>query len=131
MSDENGNFPVVKNPNLRPPWPKGQSGNPEGKNLKGKNGGNSLKQAIISVLENEFPELGLTEIPVDHIRALINKPKTKLTNRDVMAAVAVHAAFKGDFRYFKEIMDRIDGPVTQKMDGEITHINVPVIDWVK
>ena len=133
MSEENGHITELtphqrKVANLRPPWKPGQSGNP---NNPRKHSKVSLKKSLERILSKDFPEIKGMQIPVDDIRLLIDKPKKKPTNKDIVAAVAVYCAMNGDFRYFKEIMDRIDGPVTQKVEGEISHINVPVIEWVK
>jgi hypothetical protein len=40
---------------------------------------------------------------------------------DALMRAAVKAALKGDYRFWKEILDRLDGPVTQKQDQDVTY----------
>jgi hypothetical protein len=50
----------------------------------------------------------------DRLRKLIEKDDGKGAERIIDAAV--RAAEDGDFRFFKEIMDRIDGPIVVKQE---------------
>lgn len=56
---------------------------------------------------------GLTDI----IRKCLAQPdETYGTKADKLIALVIEHAEKGDFRYFKEIMDRMDGPVPSKTE---------------
>lgn len=39
---------------------------------------------------------------------------------DALARVAIKAAADGDFRFWKELIDRIDGPITQTIEQDQT-----------
>jgi hypothetical protein len=39
---------------------------------------------------------------------------------DALARVAIKAAADGDFRFWKELIDRIDGPVAQQIEADQT-----------
>jgi hypothetical protein len=82
-----------KNDNLRPPWEKGQSGNPKGR-PKGR---------------------GVT----DRLKELLNEDDGKIS--DALAKSIIKAALKGDYRFVREILDRVEGKVTDKLDidGEV------------
>ena len=47
----------------------------------------------------------------DHLRKLIEDPEQGEKLCDALVASAVDRALKGDFKFWKEIMDRIDGKV--------------------
>lgn len=91
----------------------GQSGNPAGK----PHGAPTMKVVLKSMLEQEFPE---HLEGYENIKKLIHKTGSKLTLRDVLGAVAINAALNSDFRFFKEIIDREDGPISTRFEGEIT-----------
>ena len=87
-----------KKPGLRPPWKKGQSGNPQKKGLN-----RPITRMLRSKLVANDSEL-----------------------MDQLVTVAIARAIKNDmvtgFHYFKEIMDRIDGPVAREVNRlEIIH----------
>jgi hypothetical protein len=48
------------------------------------------------------------------IRELLHTDDDKVIK--AIASVAIHRAINGDFRYFKEIMDRVDGKAVNKLD---------------
>lgn len=72
--------------NLRPPWPKGVSGNPNGRPKK------PLQAALEAELDSR-PDL---------LKAIIQKGLKK--------------ALEGDFRYWSAIYERIDGKVPLPVD---------------
>jgi hypothetical protein len=81
---------------------KGQSGNP-----KGRPKGESLTTKLRRVLDEGDPKHG--------------------SKAEALIAVAVSAARRGDFRFFKEIIDRMDGKVPERIagsDGEPLRIEV-------
>jgi len=85
------------NGNLRPPWKKGQTGNPKGR----EKGGGSV------------------------VDALKRKMKEELSGRYLADAVAqslIKQALKGDVRAIKELMDRVDGPVKQMLEANVQQI---------
>ena len=76
---------------LRPPWKPGQSGNPGGR-PKGS---------------------GLTDI----IRRVLSQPDESYgTKADRLITLCLEHAEKGDFRYFKEVIDRLEGPIPTKAE---------------
>lgn len=79
--------------NLRPPWKKGQSGNPGGR-PKG--------------------SVNLT----NRLRAALSKNDGQLA--DIVVKKLIHEAAKGKFNHLHEIFDRIDGKVTQRIEIEAT-----------
>ena len=79
-------------------WKPGQSGNPGGRK-KG---------------------TGIT----DRLRKLVEKDDGKVANALVEAAIK--AAKKGDFRFWQAIVDRVDGPVKQRLEAEIHQI---IVKW--
>ncbi len=83
--------------NLRP-WKPGQSGNPAGR-PKGR---------------------GLT----DRLRKLLEEDNGRVADELILAAK--QAALKGDFRFWKEIIDRMDGPIRQQIEQRIERI---VVEW--
>ena len=82
--------------NLRPPWKPGESGNP-----KGRPKGTGL---------------------ADRLRAILEKDDGRVA--DALVASATKAALKGDFRFWKEIVDRVDGPIKQRVEAEVRQIRV-------
>ena len=74
--------------NLRPAWKKGESGNP-----KGRPKDKPITAALRELMDRNDGEA---------IKAL--------------AAVALKNALKGDFRFAKEILERIDGKVAEQLD---------------
>ena len=84
------------------PWKPGQSGNPKGR-PKGS---------------------GVT----DRLKALLDQPVkdgAEMTVAEALAKAAMKAALKGDHRFFKEILDRTEGKVTDKLevDGDMRVIH--------
>jgi hypothetical protein len=62
----------------------------------------SLKSAIIRRIEESYRE--------EDGRSLV----------DALATVALRLAGEGDFRFWKEIIDRLDGPVKQQIEQDST-----------
>lgn len=73
-------------------WKKGQSGNPAGR-PKGSGVRDRLKRLV-------------TEEDGGRIA-------------DALCDAATEAALKGDFRFWKEIVDSVDGPIAQKIQAEV------------
>lgn len=72
--------------NLRPPWKPGESGNP-----KGRPKGRSI---------------------TDRLRQIVEQDDGKVA--DALAKAATKAALKGDFRFWQEILNRLEGAVPVK-----------------
>lgn len=90
--DEEGRFrPGVVQPGAKPFQP-GQSGN---------KGGSSKKQRLTSELKRLLDE------------------KDGLST--ALMSMAVNRALKGDFRFFKEIIERIDGKVSDKTEVKVVN----------
>jgi hypothetical protein len=99
------NLPVkaAKQKGLGKPWRKGESGNPSGRPK----------------------EFGLRHLLVDELE---KTDESGVTVAKRLAGMAVALALQGDFRFYKEIADRVDGPIKQiiEQDG-----GLPVIEkWV-
>jgi hypothetical protein len=75
------------------PFKPGQSGNP-----KGKPKGSGLTARLRKIVEESEHDVA-----------------------GILLQAGVKAAIKGDFRFWKEILDRLDGPVTQKQDQDVTY----------
>lgn len=75
-------------------WKPGQSGNPSGR----PKGAVSLTAKLRQALEVEI--------------------KPGLTTADLLVKVAIKAASKGDYKFWKEILDRIDGKVPDKIQTD-------------
>ena len=82
-----------EHPNLRPPWKKGESGNPKGR-PKGMNVTARLKR-ILDENEGQVSE--------------------------ALAKAIIKAALKGDHKFVTTILDRVEGKVTDKLelDGQM------------
>ncbi len=74
-------------------WKPGQSGNPSG-----------------------LPK-GTTRI-TDRLRRLVEKNDGEVA--EALCKAIVKAGLKGDHRFVKEILDRLDGPVKQQIEGTMT-----------
>jgi hypothetical protein len=53
------------------------------------------------------------------LRAVLEQDHNGKTVGQALIDVVTREALKGDFRFAKEILDRIDGPITQKVEGEM------------
>ena len=82
--------------NLRPPWPKGTSGNPDGYPKGEKNFATKWRIFIDKVAKQN----NITSDEVD----------------EQMLAVAFKAIKNSDFRFYKDTMDRLHGTAIQKTD---------------
>ena len=74
--------------NLRPPWKPGESGNPNGR----------PKERPIAA----------------ELRKLLERDDGAALK--ALAAIAIKAALKGDYRWGRELLDRIDGKVVEQHD---------------
>jgi Family of unknown function (DUF5681) len=88
--------------NLKPPWPKGTSGNPAGRPKT-----ITLSEAYRNALAQPVP----------------NDPENR-TFAEVIARSMVIAAAKGDVSSAKELADRVEGKARQALD-----INANLLDW--
>lgn len=75
-------------------WKPGQSGNPRG-----------TKPGTVRV--------------TDRLRRLIEQNDGELA--EALAKAATKAALKGDVRFWKEIVDRLDGPVKQEIEARLAY----------
>lgn len=82
-----------KNTDNLKPWKPGQSGNPSGRPKK-----STLTEKLRSVLEQ------------DHNGKTVGQALIDVVTRE---------ALKGDFRFAKEILDRMDGPIKQQVEHEV------------
>lgn len=95
-------------------WKPGQTGNPNGTRKY-----RLVSDKIRDILETEVPELASE---FNHVKDLIvKKPGHIISVQDVMAAVAVYKALNGNFKFLKLIMDRLEGPIAKRIEGEIEH----------
>lgn len=87
---------------LKPHWFKpGKSGNPLGRPKR-----KTITEAIFDELVKEVPKEILDKMP--HLKGV--------TQLEFIATVAVTKAMKGDFKFMKEIIDRVDGKVPWKAE---------------
>ena len=86
--------------NLKPPWKKGQSGNPGGRPKKA-----SITEAFLAVLEKPVP----------------NDPQ-KRNYAELIAEATARQAIKGNVQAVKEIADRTEGRARQSIEIELTPI---------
>ena len=111
--DHANNTPTTKpgrngnHPPMATRWKKGQSANPKGR------------------------PRGITSI-TGRLREIVEQDDGKAGK--ALAKAALRAALEGDYRFWKEIVDRLDGPIRQEvesaMDGriEIIHVKDPIPD---
>jgi len=78
------------------------SGNPGGPGRPKGSKGHSIKAALERAIEESIRE--------SDGRSIL----------DALAARAIKAAAEGDFRFWKEIIDRFDGPIKQKIEQDQT-----------
>lgn len=78
------------------------NGNPGGPGRPKGSKGHSIKAALERAIDESFRELDGRSI------------------LDALAARAIKAAAEGDFRFWKEIIDRFDGPIKQKIEQDQT-----------
>ena len=74
------------------PWKPGESGNPGGRPK-----GTSITARLRKLVEKNEGEVA-----------------------DALCKAIVKAGLKGDYRFVKEILDRLDGPVKQQIEGNMT-----------
>ncbi len=101
--------------NLKP-FKKGQSGNPKGR-PEGARNFKTILEEIFSVLADQETAQELKTI----------NPKIK-TNEDLFAAKLFYDAMNGDSYSKKEILERMHGKVTDKLDA---NINSTTIEYTK
>jgi hypothetical protein len=81
---------------LKDPWKKGQTGNPNGRPLGQRNYATIYKEALIKL-------------------ATMNGMEPEAMETDILLK-GLASARKGDYRFWKDIHDRIHGTATQKTD---------------
>lgn len=77
---------------LQAPWKPGESGNPGGRPK-----GTSITARLRKLVEQNEGEVA-----------------------EALCKAIVKAGLKGDYRFVKEILDRLDGPVKQQIEGTMT-----------
>ena len=96
MSDPSQEHRVITgNGNLRPPWKKGESGNPSGR-----------------------PK---SQVMTADLRALALGSLDGKNLSEAMAKKAFQMALKGNFQFWNAIMDRIDGKVADQLQADLNH----------
>ena len=93
--------------NLKP-FEKGKSGNPEGKKKGTRNFKTIYREALKKIAD-------LNDLTPEELE-------------DDIVAKAVTAARKGDYRFYKDTLDRLHGSATQKHEhsGEV---NIKAVNW--
>lgn len=89
--------------NLAPQWQPGQSGNPKGR----PKGIVSITDTLRKVIEKKMETID----PVTK-----NKDRKKI--KEIIALALVGKALKGDVRAIQEMLDRLEGRVTQKVEAD-------------
>lgn len=89
--------------NLAPQWRPGQSGNPKGR----PKGIVSITDTLRKVIEKKMETID----PVTK-----NKDRKKI--KEIIALALVGKALKGDVRAIQEMLDRLEGKVTQKVEAD-------------
>ena len=94
--------------NLKEPWKAGESGNPEGKKKGTRNFETIYREALKKIAK-------LNDLTPEELE-------------DDIIAKAVTAARKGDYRFYKDTLDRLHGSATQKHEhsGEV---NIKAVNW--
>ena len=82
--------------NLRPAWKKGESGNPSGHKLGQKNYATLYKEALIKLAELNGKQPDELEL--------------EIISKGIMNARS------GDYRFYKDILDRLHGTAVQNQD---------------
>lgn len=107
--------------NLAPPFPKGKD-NPAGKHNTRKK---TLWNVMKTMMRRDCPEVlnALNEQDRAAITALcrFDGSSKKIDMRHILAAVGLLRAAQGDFKFWKEIMDRHSGSILQIVQGDITY----------
>jgi len=84
--------------NLRPPWKKGQSGNPKGLAKGQRNYKTIYREALIKIAEAN--------------------DKTPEEIEEMMHQVGLNKALKGDFAFYRDINDRLHGKAPQPLSND-------------
>jgi hypothetical protein len=92
--------------NLKPPWQKGQSGNPAGRPK-----GQTFADAICEFLDREY--------------------ETGLTVRQVIALSLIKKAVRGSVQAAALLMDRVDGKAKQAVDVDLTVSDAEISDAIE
>jgi hypothetical protein len=93
--------------NLKP-FPKGVSGNPSGR----PKGTKIVSEMLVELLENEFQGKGYNRKQL----------------AEVVARALVKKAGKGDVKAIKELLDRVEGKVADKLDVDVEGKLTVVVD---
>jgi hypothetical protein len=107
---------------------KGFDKHPENINKNGRPKGQSLITILKNILEKEAPDSVTNN---EYIQSYIesNLVKRKLTHQETIMLKLIHSAeVMGDMAAMKEILNRIEGPITEKIEQTI---NIPQLPPVK
>jgi hypothetical protein len=100
---------------------KGVPSNPLGRGV----GKRNMWTEVKNLLKKEIPEevyALLTDADKAAIKAMLKAQHVTgktVKLRHVAASIGVIMAIKGDFKFWKELMDRSAGPITQKIEADI------------
>lgn len=92
--------------NLKPPYKKGESGNLDGRPLGQRNYATIYRDALMKL-------------------ATLNG-KTQEELEDEIISSGIMLARKGDYRYYKDVLDRLHGTATIKNESTI-NVNTPIL----
>lgn len=96
--------------NLRPPWKPGESGNPSGRPEGQKNYATLYREALIKLAQANGVEPDALEL-------------------EIMANALLNAR-NGNYRFFKDMMDRLFGKAVQPIVGKFNHQVETVADLI-
>jgi len=92
--------PRVQNKNLKPPFKKGESGNPKGRTKGQRDYVTIYKEAIRKIAET--------------------KNMTPEQVEDLMTKTGLDKALKGDYAFYRDTLDRLHGKPLQKGELELS-----------
>lgn len=99
-SKSTGKSTTVAKSNLTPPWKPGQSGNPKGYKKGQKNYATIFREALEALAKKNGKDPDVLE-------------------REIVEAGIARAA-KGDYRFYKDNLDRLHGTPTQTINANLT-----------
>jgi len=96
--------------NLKPPWKKGQSGNPKGMKKGQRNYATIYREALIKIAETQ-------DITPEQVEEKINE-------------VGLLKAMKGDYSFYKDVQDRLHGRSLEKSEVKL-ELPKPLLDVIR
>ena len=90
--------------NLKPPWKKGQSGNPKGRPRK-----KHITDELLLLLKQKIT-----------LKNPLNKQDEEKTIKEHLSTIILAKGLSGDMRAIRELLDRVEG----KPEQEVTNINI-------